>query len=115
LSERYGKPITLANVPPEVIDELAGWCVNAVWMMGVWERSPMGRKVALEHPDLQFEYQRVLDDYTPEDVVGSPYAVHRYVVDSRLGGPEGLAAFRAQLKDNAIRLILDYVPNHVAV
>ncbi len=115
LSERFGKPITLDDVPVEVIDEIAGWHVDAVWMMGVWERSPRGQKIAQTYPDLQFEYQRVLSDYKPDDVVGSPYAVHRYVVDSRLGGREGLAKFRSQLADRAIRLILDYVPNHVAV
>jgi hypothetical protein len=115
LSERYGTQITLANVPAEVINEIAGWHFDAIWLMGVWERSPHGRKIALEHPDLQFEYQRALGDYKPEDIVGSPYAIHRYVVDSRLGGQAGLSAFRAQLKDHTIRLILDYVPNHVAV
>lgn len=115
LSERFGKPLLLGDVPDEVIDELAAWRPDLVWAMGVWERSPRGREIALRHPDLQFEYGRVLPGFTPEQVVGSPYAVHRYVVDPRLGGKDGLAAFRAKLRERGIGLILDYVPNHVAV
>jgi hypothetical protein len=48
------------------------------------------------------------------DNVGSPYCVHRYVVDAHLGGPEGLAAARRQLGARGLRLVLDFVPNHVA-
>jgi hypothetical protein len=115
LSKRFKKRITLATVPDEVIEELAAWGVDAVWMMGVWERSPRGREIALAHPDLQGDYNSALPAWTPDDVVGSPYAVHRYEVDAHLGGREGLAKFRAKLRHRNIGLILDYVPNHVAV
>jgi len=47
-------------------------------------------------------------------VIGSPYCVHRYVVDAAFGGPEALAAARAALAARGVRLVLDYVPNHVA-
>jgi hypothetical protein len=40
--------------------------------------------------------------------------VRRYVVDGHLGGPKGLAAARRQLSERGLRLILDFVPNHVA-
>src|SRR5690349_15094005 len=98
LSDRFGRDVTLGNVPPEVFDELANWHPDAIWMMGVWERSPRGEEIARTYEGLQMEYLRALPDYTPQDVVGSPYAIHRYVVDQSLGGREGLAAFRAQLK-----------------
>ena len=39
---------------------------------------------------------------------------HPYRVDDRLGGPAGLAVARAELARRGLRLILDYVPNHVA-
>src|SRR3954466_14698147 len=47
-------------------------------------------------------------------IIGSPYCVRRYVVDERFGGPDGLAKARAALEDRNVRLVLDYVPNHVA-
>ena len=37
-----------------------------------------------------------------------------YIVDDHLGGPAGLAAAREALASRGIRLILDFVPNHVA-
>jgi hypothetical protein len=40
--------------------------------------------------------------------------VRRYVVDEHLGGPAGLATARGKLAERGLRLILDFVPNHVA-
>lgn len=115
LSEKYGQPIRLGNVPVAELDTLASWNLDAVWLMGVWERSPAGRRIALEHPGLQAEYHRALPDYKLEDIVGSPYAVRRYEVDPHLGSREELAAIRCQLAERGLRLVLDFVPNHVAV
>jgi len=46
--------------------------------------------------------------------VGSPYCVRRYVVDEKLGGQKGLSIARGELARQGLRLILDFVPNHVA-
>ena len=43
LSRRYQTPITLANVPDAEWDALTSCSPDAVWLMGVWERSPRGR------------------------------------------------------------------------
>jgi len=40
--------------------------------------------------------------------------VHNYVVDEHLGGPEGLIMARQMLAQRGLRLILDFVPNHLA-
>lgn len=110
----FGEGFTLLNLP-ESMGDLDVSHFDAIWMMGVWERSPKGREIAKTHPDLQEEYQTALRDFKPEDVVGSPYAVHYYKVDSHLGGKEGLELIRKQLKEHDLRLILDYVPNHTAL
>jgi hypothetical protein len=114
LSRRHRRRITLETVPPEEWDAIARLRIDAVWFMGVWERSPAGRRIAREHPGLLEEYRRVLPDVTGQDVVGSPYCIHRYRVDAHLGGPAGLAAARRMLATRQIRLLLDFVPNHVA-
>ncbi|MFX0186274.1 MAG: alpha-amylase family glycosyl hydrolase [Candidatus Hodarchaeota archaeon] len=114
LSETYNCPITLKNVPEEVLDKEIS-LFDVVWLMGVWERSPKGREIAIQHPDLQKEYRRALRYFSTDDVVGSPYSVHYYHVDYHLGGQEGLAFFRKQLADRGLLLLLDYVPNHVAI
>lgn len=115
LSTKYGRRVTLADVPDEQIAVLLTYQTDAIWLMGVWERSPAGRQIAIAHTGLQGDYNRALPDWTPDDVVGSPYAVRRYVVDGRLGGRDGLAQFRNRLAAAGVKLILDYVPNHVAV
>lgn len=111
LSRRYKRPITLDNIPEAVIDEIASYHVDAVWMMGVWIRSKAVRDSALNY---MHEYRPVLNDLTEADVIGSAYAIGAYEVAPESGGRRGLAIFRAQLARRGIRLILDYVPNHVA-
>ena len=114
LCRRYRKTVTLATVPAKEWNDLAALGINAVWLMGVWERSPRGTQIAREDPDLQGAYRRALPDFTPEDVVGSPYCVRRYVADKQLGGSAGLAAARRALAKRTLSLLLDYVPNNVA-
>ena len=114
LSEQAQRPVTLGSVPTQVWDNLASYGFDAVWLMGVWQRSPAGIAISLQNDGLVSEFHRLLPDFTPEDNVGSAYCVKKYLVDTRLGGPEGLAHARAQLAERGMRLILDFVPNHVA-
>ena len=114
LGQGAGRPVTLATVPSSTWDRLAQLNVDAVWLMGVWERSPEGLRIALANQELVAEFRRSLPDYHEADVVGSPYCVRRYAVDERLGGPAGLARARRALAERGMRLVLDFVPNHVA-
>ena len=115
LSHHYKEGITLGTVPMEQWDALASLSIDAVWLMGVWERSQEGIRISNENVGLQADFLRALPEYTPADNVGSAYCVRRYVVDAHLGGPEGLAAARQILAQRGLRLILDFVPNHVAL
>ena len=114
LSRQNTRPITLGTVPSGQWDAIASLEVDAVWLMGVWERSPEGIRIANENAGLQADFRSALPDYTPADTVGSGYCVRRYVVDERLGGPDGLATARQMLAQRGLRLMLDFVPNHVA-
>ena len=82
--------------------------------MGVWERSPAGLAIARNDPGLEAGNRAALPDLRDADVIGSPYCVRDYVVDARFGGRDALAAARAALAELGLKLILDYVPNHVA-
>ena len=114
LGRKYQKPVNLATVPPEEWDQIAALGFDAVWFMGVWERSPAGIEISMRNKGLLEDFRRALPDFSAEDNVGSPYCVRRYVVDEHLGGPEGLAAARKAARERGLRLILDFVPNHVA-
>ncbi len=114
LSRKYGRPITLSTVPPEEWNHLSSFGFDAIWFMGVWERSHAGIGIAMQNQGLLEDFRRALPDFSPGDNVGSPYCVRNYVVDKHLGGPTGLASARETLAKFGIRLILDFVPNHVA-
>ena len=114
LSQKSGAKVSLVNVPAGEWDRLADLGVDVVWLMGVWERSPAGVLIANQNAALAAEFRQVLPDFEPGDNIGSAYCVRRYEVDPNLGGPHGLAAARRELAARGIRLMLDFVPNHVA-
>ena len=114
LSRAAGQLVTLADVTGSDWDAITPDGANAVWLMGVWERSPAGLALADANQGLQASFREALPDLRREDVIGSPYCVRRYVAAEMFGGRDGLAAARAALAARGVRLILDYVPNHVA-
>jgi glycosidase len=114
LGRRYRRPLTLQTIPSEEWDAFSGLGIDAVWLMGIWERSPAGLRIARQLHNLKTAYRAALPDYSDADVIGSPYSIRRYRVDEHLGGSEGLAKARGELSKRGIRLILDFVPNHLA-
>jgi hypothetical protein len=114
LSRKHRKPVTLATVSDEEWDAIGAYGFDAIWLMGVWERSPAGIAISMRNEGLLTDFRRALPDFAPEDNVGSPYCVRRYIVDQSLGGPNGLATARTKLAGRGMRLILDFVPNHVS-
>jgi hypothetical protein len=104
----------LSSVPSAEWDAIAKLGFDAVWLMGVWERSPAGIAIANRDNNLLENFRRALPDFRSSDNVGSPYCVRRYVVDQRFGGPKGLGIAREELARRGMNLVLDFVPNHVA-
>jgi glycosidase len=114
LSRKFKRPVDLGTVPKQEWIAIASEGFDAVWFMGVWERSPAGIGISMRNPGLLEDFRRALPDFAAQDNVGSPYCVRRYVVDEHLGGAKGLAEARKTLAQHGIRLVLDFVPNHVA-
>jgi glycosidase len=115
LSERFGRPITLANVPDE---EFARWQkldFTHIWLMGVWTTGTRSRELACQDSQLRRAYNELLPGWRQEDVAGSPYAIAEYTVPPALGGNPGLREFRTKLHRAGLKLILDFVPNHVGL
>ena len=102
--------MTLADLPASAWDDVTPAGADAVWLMGVWERSPAGLELANANAGLQASFRDALPDVRRDDVIGSPYCVRRYVVDDSFGGARALAEARATLAARGVRLLLDYVP-----
>ncbi len=83
--------------------------------MGVWTSGPTARAYALANLPQQADYSAALPDWQKADIAGSPYAIAEYEVPENLGRAAGLEHFRARLNDRGIKLILDFVPNHMGL
>jgi hypothetical protein len=114
LSRKYRKRITLAKIPAQELDDLANLGFNSIWLMGVWKRSPAGLTIAGQHTGIMKDLIEALPDMKEADIAGSPYCIRDYRIDPHIGGENGLAVIRKKLAIRGMRLILDFVPNHVA-
>jgi hypothetical protein len=70
LSQKYNKPVTLGTVPPEEWESIACLHADAVWLMGVWERSPVGIRISMQDQGLLADFRRALPDFSEKDNVG---------------------------------------------
>ena len=109
------RPITLANVPEQQFEQWRRFGFTHIWLMGAWSTGPRARAQALTHPDLRQCFSDALPDWAEEDVTGSPYAIADYQIAESLGGKKGLELFRAKLHEHGMKLLLDFVPNHLGI
>ncbi len=115
LEAKHGHAFTLRDIPEQFLDTIVSMGFDAVWLMGVWQQSPMGLTIARHSTEIQNQVRAIKPDVKPEDISASPYAVYDYTVDESLGGTEALQAFRKRLQDRGISLLLDFVGNHMAI
>jgi glycosidase len=116
LSLKYEQPITtLSQIPDEEFLALKQAGIDMVWMMGVWQLGAYGLNYDQTNAGLLAHYAQVLPGYTTQDIIGSPYAVVDYTLNSELGSESDLKALRDKLHSMGLLLMLDFVPNHTAV
>lgn len=115
LRKKYGQDLTLGSIPTKEWQEIAGRGFDLVWMMGVWKRSPGAKKCALEESALRAAYDQTLPGWKAEDIAGSPYAIADYSLDPFLGNRTNLGKLKKSLNRHGLGLILDFVPNHLAL
>ena len=115
ISKELGRTVHLHEVPDSEWDAIADRGFDIAWLMGVWQRSPISRQIALADPANFPQYDRALPGWKPNDVIGSPYAVANYTPDPRVGAWESLDRAREKLHARNIALFLDFVGNHTAL
>ncbi|HSW58849.1 MAG TPA: hypothetical protein VLH15_10620, partial [Dehalococcoidales bacterium] len=71
LSEKYGKNLTLGQVPGVEWDRLNSCGMDFIWLMGIWKRSPRSRQIGLASRWLRQDFEAAFPGYREEDVIGS--------------------------------------------
>jgi hypothetical protein len=115
LSEAAGQTVTLANVPEAEFQQWQDLGLTHIWLMGVWPTGPRSRATCLASPELRARLQELLPNSSVDDLAGSPYAIAGYTVPDALGGEAGLKLFRERLNARGIKLVLDFIANHVGL
>jgi glycosidase len=115
LSRALGRPAALDDIPDAELDRLAETGFDWVWLLSVWQTGPEAQQVSRSSPEWRKEFQETLPDLRAEDIPGSGFAVTGYTVHANLGGDAALARLRERLKKRGLRLMLDFVPNHVGL
>jgi hypothetical protein len=108
-----GRSATLDDIPDSLLETLKTQGFTWLWLLGVWSIGPTGTATARAPSPWRKECLSVLPDLTDHDIVGSPFAVCGYSVDPTLGGDAALARLRRRLQSVGLKLMLDFVPNHI--
>ena len=115
LSAQFGRPVTLGSVPEAEFERWQKLGFTHIWLMGVWPTGPRSRAAALPNPAFRHALDNSLPDWQEEDFNGSPFAVADCTVARELGGEHELKRFRRKLHAYGLRLLLDFVPNHLGL
>ena len=114
VSGALGRRATLDDVPDTELDRLAGLGFDWVWLLSVWQTGPAARAISRANGEWRREFTETLPDLTEEDIAGSGFAIQSYTVHRDLGGAAALARLRRRLRQRGLKLMLDFVPNHMA-
>src|SRR5262245_56760211 len=112
---KLGRNATLDDLPDAMLDEIAAFGFQWVWLLGVWQTGEAGRKVSRADAQVRAGCVKELPDLREQDFVGSPFAVKTWNTHEDFGGDAALARIRKRLADRGLKLLLDFVPNHVAL
>ncbi len=102
LSQKYLRHIhRLDQIPDEELQLLAARGINALWLIGLWERSVASRTI-----------KRLRGQ---ADAVASAYSLRDYSIAEDLGGGSAYASLRDRAARFGLRLASDMVPNHMGI
>jgi glycosidase len=102
LSKKYNRTISkFHEIPNEELDRLRSWGFNAIWFIGIWERSQASKTIKRWCGNPEAE--------------ASAYSIYDYMISYDLGGYESFNNLKERAWARGIRLASDMVPNHMGI
>ena len=114
LSGVLGRPATLDDFDDAELDRWAAQGFDWIWLLSVWHTGAAAQRISRSHAAWRREFEHTLSDLQDADIGGSGFAITAYHVHAALGGDAALARLRERLRRRGLKLMLDFVPNHVA-
>lgn len=114
-SRALGRPATLDDFSETELDRWAAQGFDWIWLLGIWQTGAAAQRVSRSHAAWRREFEHTLPDLQDADIGGSGFAITAYTVHADLGGDAALARLRERLRRRGLKLMLDFVPNHVAL
>lgn len=93
----YGKRFN--EITNQELQQLVDLGFDWLWLMGIWRTSVAGKIIA----------QQITSDFE-----ASPYAIVDYTVNPDLGGEEALRDLVSRAHKLGLKIMADFVPNHMA-
>jgi len=114
LSSRLSRQATLDDIPDRTLDEYRANGFDWIWLLSVWQTGPAAQAISRANPIWRRDFEETLSDLKEEDIKGSGFAIQGYAVHSDLGGDAALGRLRKRMQQRGLKLMLDFVPNHLA-
>jgi hypothetical protein len=113
LSRKHGKPITIDSIPDDEWEPLFSK-YESFWFMGIYAPSEASKAHAKKYA---YEYAPLLSGFDPDaDVVASPFAIPDYSPSQQIAKDwTAWDTMVDKLHVNKKKVIVDFVPNHVAL
>jgi SAM-dependent methyltransferase len=115
ISRTLGRRATLDDISDAELNHVAENGFDWIWLLSVWQTGPAAQQVSRSNPEWRREFQETLPDLREEDIAGSGFAITAYTVHENFGGDVALARLRERLKTRGLKLMLDFVPNHMGL
>ncbi len=111
---RLGRSATLDDIPDDELDCVAQMGFDWIWFLSVWQTGPAAQAISRANPEWRRAFAETLPDLKDEDIGGSGFAIQSYTVHRGLGDDAALARLRVRMQQRGLKLMLDFVPNHMA-
>jgi glycosidase len=102
LAKKYNKAIDkLDQIPDQELADLSEKGFTALWMVGIWSRSKISKKIKHKYGNKQ--------------AIASAYSLYDYTISQELGGEAAFNNLQERASKYNLKIACDIVPNHMGL